>query len=264
MTPQILFITGDHEYLSASTMPRMAELLRAKHGMQPTVLYATRPDGKRDPEYDFSIPGLAQLAEADLAVFYLRFRQLPPEQLEHIRRYVKSGRPAIGFRTATHSFRYPAEDPRAAEWNDRFAIDLFGQKWIRHHGHDSSTRARPVGAEAKHLILRGIPGEFWSRSWLYVVAPLNGQCRPLLEGESLAGEGPGAAPKGVPREPLAWVKTDGNRRVFFTTLGHPDDFVHPHLPRLFVNAVYWALGREAEIPPGGSDAAAPGMGAATK
>jgi uncharacterized protein len=39
--------------------------------------------------------------------------------------------------------------------------------------------------------------------------------------------------------------------VFFTTLGHPDDFTHESMRRLVINAVLWALGRD--VPPGGAD-----------
>ena len=41
-------------------------------------------------------------------------------------------------------------------------------------------------------------------------------------------------------------------RVFFTTLGHPEDFSQASMRRLVVNGILWALGRE--IPSGGGDA----------
>jgi hypothetical protein len=44
-------------------------------------------------------------------------------------------------------------------------------------------------------------------------------------------------------EPVAWVNTDQDRRVFYTSLGSPDDFTQPFLRRLLVNAVFWSLGR---------------------
>ena len=51
---------------------------------------------------------------------------------------------------------------------------------------------------------------------------------------------------------MAWTRTHKGARVFFTTLGHPDDFSHDSMRRLVVNAVLWALGRE--VPSGGADA----------
>ena len=40
----------------------------------------------------------------------------------------------VGFRTATHAFRYD-KGPHAAEMNEAWPIKVFGQKWITHHGH---------------------------------------------------------------------------------------------------------------------------------
>ena len=45
-------------------------------------------------------------------------------------------------------------------------------------------------------------------------------------------------------EPVAWVLTRKGRRVFYTSLGHPDDFAQPPFRRILTNAVYWALGED--------------------
>ena len=46
-------------------------------------------------------------------------------------------------------------------------------------------------------------------------------------------------------EPIAWTHRFGEKRarVFFTSLGHPDDFTNAEFRRLLVNAIAWALGR---------------------
>ena len=54
-------------------------------------------------------------------------------------------------------------------------------------------------------------------------------------------------------QPVAWAKTYKGARVFFTTLGHPEDFQLEAVRRLLINGIYWALGRE--VPAGGADAA---------
>jgi uncharacterized protein len=48
--------------------------------------------------------------------------------------------------------------------------------------------------------------------------------------------------------PLAWVRTEGQGRVFHTPLGHrPDGFGDPNFWRLFVQGVLWAAGGSASM-----------------
>jgi hypothetical protein len=61
------------------------------------------------------------------------------------------------------------------------------------------------------------------------------------------------------REPLAWsrivedFKEDQVQRTFYTSLGHPRDFLKEGPRRLLVNAILWGLGREDSIPPEGAN-----------
>ena len=127
--PKVVFVTGDHEYRSEFSMPMIARILEAHHGMKTSVAYA-----KPTPQTEDNIEGLEALADADVAVFFLRWRTLPDDQLQKIIDYLHTGRPIVGIRTSTHSFNYP-KGHKQERWNDGFGIDVFGQKWIRHHGH---------------------------------------------------------------------------------------------------------------------------------
>ena len=122
----MVFVTGDDEYRSEYTMPALARILEAHHGLRTQVLYA-RPT----PQSNKNIEGLDALRTADLAVFFLRWRELPEEQYQLIAAYEKSGRPIVGFRTSTHTFKYPAGHPHEAE-NDGFPLRAFGARWTRH------------------------------------------------------------------------------------------------------------------------------------
>ena len=248
--PHVVFVTGDCEYRSEVSMPLMAKILETHHGMRTSIAYAVdEKTGKPAPKYLANIDGLDALASADVAVFFIRFRQLPDAQLKQILDYANSGKPLVGLRTATHSFRYSGGP--SAEWNDRFGEEFFGQRWLRHHGHDSSTNV--YVAVGDHPICRGLAPEFHARSWLYHVVPLVGDCTPLLVGGAVKGETPrkdGATFGTV--NPVAWTKMRGDARTFFTTLGHPQDFADESMRRLLVNGIYWALGREAQIPAEGA------------
>jgi len=167
--PHIVFLTGDDEYRSEITMPFIAQLLGRRRQFKCTVVYAVNPgSGERNPKYQKNIEGLQALKTADLAVFFMRFRALPDEQLKMILDYVNSGKPIVGLRTSTHAFRY-SEGHKNAKYNDGFGRDVFGQKWITHHGHKSTTKVSIVPSMAKHPILKGIYGSFPCSSWLYHV-----------------------------------------------------------------------------------------------
>lgn len=265
----VVFVTGDEEYRSEESMPMLAEILERHHGMRTTVLYAVGADGFVDPTVTDNIPGLAALDSADLMVVFTRFRALPDSQLGHILRYAESGRPMVGFRTATHAFRYPAESPHSARLNDEWPRRVFGQRWIVHHGHfeDGSARltaVRPLSWRTAHPILRGVE-PFEAYSWLYHVdgggEMLEGDSRPLLVGEALRSTHAesGDLHRYPLTNPVAWTRSYTGEsgtpaRVFFTTLGHPYDFHEPSMRRLAINGILWALGMEDRIPAGGAAA----------
>jgi type 1 glutamine amidotransferase len=50
-------------------------------------------------------------------------------------------------------------------------------------------------------------------------------------------------------EPLAWVRIVGSRqaRIFYTSLGHPEDFAEPAFRRLLLNGILWGL--RQPVPP---------------
>lgn len=252
----VVFVTGDDEYRSEITMPLIAQLLGRQRGVKfkCTVLYAVNPDtGEHNPKYQKNIEGLEALKTADLAVFFLRFRALPDEQLKLVLDYVNSGKPIVGLRTSTHAFRYPRGN-KNAKYNDSFGHDVFGQKWITHHGHRSTTDVRAIPEMADHPILRGIYATetpFHCSSWLYHVTPLVGDCKPLLIGKSINSNKQDEQDKYPLTQPVTWTKTYKGARVFFTTLGHPKDFEDDTFRRLLINGILWALG--LEVPRGGAN-----------
>lgn len=249
--PHVVFVSGDDEYRSEITMPMLARILQERHGYRCTVCYAVNSaTGQNEPKFKNNIVGLEALRSADVAVFYLRYRALPPEQLQFILDYAAAGKPMVGLRTTTHAFLYPERDAQV-KWNDAFGLEIFGQKWLRHHGHDSSTLVSV--AVKDHPACRGLPAEWHCRSWLYHVTPLEGDCTPLLLGAAVKGETPEGARFGT-ANPVAWTKTHRGGRVFFTTLGHPADFETAATRRLVLQGIVWALGKENDIPAGGLDA----------
>ena len=258
--PHVVFIAGDEEYRSEESMPRFAELLGETHDVRTTVLHSLDSEGRIDPEALSNIPGTEVLEDADLVVMFIRFRTLPDAQREPILRYVASGRPLVGFRTSTHAFRYPEDDPRHAEMNEDWPRRVFGQRWITHHGNFGDgkmplTRVEPDAGIA-HPVLRGV-GPFDAYSWLYHVEgggdELSGDPRRLATGTTLKSYHEARHDRFPVSNPVAWTieNPPGSNlpgRVFFTTLGHPYDFRSADCRRMAVQGMLWALGREKDIP----------------
>jgi type 1 glutamine amidotransferase len=269
----VVLVSGDEEYRSEEALTQLAKILAKHHGFTCTVLYAIDPTtGEISPQTVTNIPGLDALRAAALMVIATRFRSLPDEQMKEIDDYLRSGRPVVGMRTATHAFN-PAKESRFAHygWQNKtdrftegFGRQVLGETWINHHGHHGRESTRGlVAAEAKdHPILRGIKdGDIWGPTDVYGVRlPLPGDSKPLVLGQVLEGMTPDSpavtgaeAKKNDPMMPIAWTKTysmEGGPkgRVFTTTMGSSTDLASAGLRRLLVNACYWAVGLEDVIP----------------
>lgn len=228
----IVLISGEYEYDSARTLPAFRSYLSTNYPFKCVCLERTRGE---------DIPGLDALDKADLAVLFIRRMTLPEEQLGRIRKYVASGRPLIGLRTASHAFE------NWKEW-DR---EVLGGNYQNHYANDlvATIRVRPEAVD--HPTLKGVAAEFVAGGSLYRNAPLPTGSFVLLTGSV----------NGHPPEPVAWTHSAGTARVFYTSLGHPKDFENPSFRRLLVNAIFWALDRPVPDGPNGSS---PGRPAAEK
>lgn len=235
-SPHVVFLVGEGEYQSQSTMPALAERVEESFGWRTTVLH----DQELHAGPGNDMEGLEVLGEADLVVLYLRFRQWPQEDLDALMAYVERGGALVGFRTSTHAFRYESDDPRV-EFND-FGAEVLGAPWIRHYGHGASTDATVVGRGGDDGILDGVADEFHVRSWTYHVRPdyPTEDARVLVTGRPVL---PGRETEDETINPIAWTRTSpGGGRVFMTTMGHPEDFRVEAFRRLVGNGMHWAAG----------------------
>ncbi|HEX4131829.1 MAG TPA: ThuA domain-containing protein [Pirellulales bacterium] len=264
----VVLISGDEEYRSEEGLPQLGKMLARHHGFKCTVLFAINPsDGTIDPTNRENIPGLESLATADLMIIATRFRDLPDEQMKHIDDYLRSGRPVIGMRTATHAFSIKPDKPYARYsynsrvWEGGFGRQVLGETWVSHHGAHGkqSTRGIIAPAAKDDPIVRGIAdGDIWGTTDVYGVRlPLPGDSKPLVLGQVLEGMEPSdrAVPgeKNDPMMPVAWKKTyqipEGKTgRAFATTMGAATDLLSAGFRRLLINASYWAVGLEDQIP----------------
>jgi type 1 glutamine amidotransferase/nicotinamidase-related amidase len=223
--PHVAILVSDDHYDADKTLPQFAQMLRERHGCHCTLLHGQGTS---------NIPGTGELEAADCLVLYVRRLALPKEQLDRVRRYLRSGNPLVALRTASHAFdvRGKAEEGEA-EWPEFDAQVLGGN----YHGHGSNERGTDVAVrtgQANHSILAGVKPATWhSTGSLYFTSPVAGDATVLMTGSL-----------GDQTEPLTWIRTYEGGRVFYTGLGHPDDFDDPQFRKLLVNAIFWALDRD--------------------
>jgi type 1 glutamine amidotransferase len=264
----IVFISGDEEYRSEEALPMLAQILAKKHRFNCTVLFSINPaDGTIDATNLSNIPGLEKLESADLMVIFTRFRELPDEQMAYIDNYLKSGKPVIGIRTATHAFHYKNNpeskfarydfQSKTEGWQNGFGEKVLGETWVSHHGDHGKegTRALIDGTQqnAKHTILNGVK-DIWCATDVYTVERLPDGAQAMLYGQPTKGM-TATSPINIRKAimPVAWTSTyelePGKKgRVFTSTMGASIDLLNADLRRMFVNACYWALGLEKDTP----------------
>lgn len=167
-----------------------------------------------------SLPGLEALDTADLIIVFTRRVDLPPAQLALLKKYIASGHPIIGLRTASHAFKNYME----------FDHDILGGGYVGHYT-NSVVEVFPAPGRARHPILDGVTA-FASRK-LYKNPTLADDDSVLLEG-SIPGH----------LEPVAWARQHNGARVFYTSLGVPEDFKQPSFRRLLLNAIFWTTQRD--------------------
>jgi len=260
----IVFIAAEESYRSELSMPLMARIL-SRHGFRCTVLFAIDPKtGTIDPRVNNNIPGLAVLDSADLLVLFLRWRELPDDQMKHIIDYAESGRPIIGIRNATHPFRYATRPDSLYAKYDSGSRDpaggwgrlVLGETWVSHYGKNlvESTRCDIVNFAGSHPIFRGVRRNFWVPDDVYGVSgKLEGDSEPMLLGQPLMGWSADDEPVADKAPvPIAWTKSytgtlGKSARIFTTTMGHGDAFRVEDFRRMLVNASYWCMGLEDQI-----------------
>ena len=268
--PRIAFVTAESEYRANQRLPEFARELALKKNIHcdfalgiPIMDDAgkdAKPEVKAQyaaygmpvdnagkitlPPTRHNIENLQILADADLAVFFIRRRALESEKMAMIKDYVASGRPVLGIRTASHSFDANRNVPREgggieaaggnaseflAQWKE-FDNEVLGGNYQGHYGHlNTGTDIFTVPGMEGHPLLKGVEPKFNSLNWLYRNRPLRSDKIQVL----LLGSNPG-----VPDEPVMWIN---NKNVIYSSLGHWDDWKIESFQNLMFNAVDYLL-----------------------
>jgi putative heme-binding domain-containing protein len=216
---RVVLVSGSFEYKSEESLAAFQKHLEATMPVE-CVRVAAKA------EKDTTLPGLGALDKADAALFFTRRLRIEGADLERVKKYVASGRPVVGLRTASHGFQNWLEMDGA----------VFGGDYKGHFGAGVVAEIVPARAARNHPVLKGVTA-FKSNGSLYKNPAVASDVTVLLRGT-------------IPQqdEPVAWVRERGDQRVFYTSLGHPDDFRDANFVRLLVNALAWTT--RTELTPG--------------
>jgi type 1 glutamine amidotransferase len=222
--PHVAIVMAEDEYDADKTLPDFALKHLGKDYRVSTVFV----DAK-DPTH---LPGISVLDQADAMILYARRKPLKTDDLDAVKRFVSSGKPIVALRTASHAFTAlpKAKIPAGGEQWLTFDEEVLGCHYTGHYGKELGTTV--TVAKPDHPILKGVPADgFKSTSWLYKSAVADG-ATVLMTGK--AGNNP--------PEPVAWTwERPGGGKVFYTCLGHQDDFKSEAFVGMVKNAVNWTL-----------------------
>jgi type 1 glutamine amidotransferase len=222
--PHVAFLVSDDHYGADKTLPAFAQMLREQYGVHCTVLHG---QGRGD------FPLTAELQNADCLVLYVRRLALPKYQLDRVRQYLASGKPLVAMRTASHAFDVRGKSQEGEDEWPEFDPQVLGGNYQGHGPNALGSDVAMVPDQADHAILAGVqPARWHSTGSLYFTAPVASNATVLQTG-SIEDR----------TEPLTWVRRYQGGRIFYTALGHPDDFDQPQFKKLVVNAIFWALER---------------------
>ncbi len=229
----IMTVEDSNNYDAVNSMRDFAEKDLRSLGHQVTLIEGDQP---KPNHFD----GLVEaLQEADLLIVFVRRRFPPKDQMAAVRAHLDAGKPLLGIRTANHAFipkpNEVIDDSKLTTWPE-FTQEVLGGE---NTGYETKGMPYTVtvapGAEQSPLLEGVNPTNIVGHQSLYKVLPLAKNATPLLIGT--------AKVETTPPQPIAWIRTHGPKqaRIFYTSLGAPDDMKIADVRRLLVNGVTWTM-----------------------
>jgi type 1 glutamine amidotransferase len=210
---KVLLISGSLEYKSDETLAGLQKHLEANYPVECSRAFRKTDD---------NLPGLEALETCDVAVFFTRRLTIKGEQLERVKKYAQAGKPIVAIRTASHGFQNWLEMDK----------EIFGGNYSNHNKEGPKCEVKIADTAREHPVLKGVSA-YASSGSLYKNPGISKDVTVLLTG---------AIPNDS--EPIAWVREHNGGRVFYTSLGHPDDFMNDNFVRLVTNAIFWTAKRD--------------------
>jgi type 1 glutamine amidotransferase len=212
---RVVIFAASKEYRAAETLPQFkAALEQSKEAT--AELFAGSDKGS-------DLRGFDILDKADVAVVFTRRVKLGSTALDQLKAFCAAGKGVVGIRTASHAFE---------DW-PTFDREILGGDYQNHR----DERAATLSVLTDHFILKGFT-PFPTSGKLYKNPKPAEDIVPLLRAKTDEAV-----------ETVAWARERGPQRVFYTSLGIPEDFAQPSFVRMLVRATFWTAHRESSAPP---------------
>jgi len=223
----IVFLIAEREYRTDETLPSFA---KERLGKKYIARYCTAEDAGSNRHV---LKNAGAIESADLLFVSVRRRAFSDKTMGLIRKHVADGKPVLGIRTSSHAFALRKETlPKGHETWDKWDKEIIGGNYDGHHGGGKACRVDRFPSVPDHPILKGLKFPFATPASLYRNSPLPAKSVPLLRGTI----------EGFPSEPVAWThRSPSGGKVFYTSLGHVEDFKKPVFDKLLLNAIKWCL-----------------------
>jgi putative membrane-bound dehydrogenase-like protein len=209
---RVCLVSGSLEYRSDESLSRFQKYLEDRYHVQCSRAFRRSDDDVR---------GLENLEHCDVMLLFTRRLSISGQQLERVKKYCAAGKPVVAVRTASHAFQ---------NWLalDR---DVLGGDYQGHYGVAPLVDVRLRLQTKDHPILDGVRA-FQSPGSLYKNPRVAPDVEVLLTG-SIRDH----------TEPVAWTRLHNGGHIFYTSLGHPQDFNEESFRQLLANALFWCVKR---------------------
>jgi len=200
----------------------LAELVEKSHAF--TVDYVRGgKDGKDDADIKEKM-GPESLKNYDGVIFANTTGDLPIPDKDAFIEWVKSGKAFIGMHSASDTFH-----------NFKPYLEMLGGEF---QTHGAQVCVDCINQDRRHPATRNLKGVWTIFDEIYIIKNFD---RANMHGLLSLDKHPNT---GVPGDyPVAWCKTVGQGKVFYTSLGHREDvWENPVYERHILEGIRWALG----------------------
>lgn len=212
---RVCLVSGSLEYKSNESLAALEKFLEANYNVKCSRAFIVGTD-------EAHLPGLENLDDADVMLLFTRRLKLAGDDLARIKEYCLAGKPLVGVRTASHAIQTWLELDK----------EVLGGNYKGHYRNDLKTQVVIPPERRDHPLLAGV-APWTSQASLYKNKGLADDCRVLMTGTS---------PEST--EPITWTRDYKGGRIFYTSLGHPQDFAEESFRQLLANALFWCAERE--------------------
>ena len=146
---KVCLVSGSFEYKSDDSLAAFQKYVEANFPVECTLVSAKA-------EKDKTLAGIENLEKCDVAIFFTRRLQIDGDALDSVKKFVKSGKPVIGIRTASHGFQNFLEMDK----------EIYGGDYKNHYGANMECEVKPAEKGKDHPILKGV-SPFKSNASLY-------------------------------------------------------------------------------------------------